>query len=126
MCSMTMYPPDLSQTFLLRAMRYAIERKRAQEILKAATIEEERLKVLLQMAGAMAHELNQPLMVLLNNIELMGLNMENAEKIRKYMKRVSQAGKRIAGIVKNIQEIEKAKRFETKPYLDDISIVKLD
>ncbi|MBT3387786.1 MAG: response regulator, partial [Desulfobacula sp.] len=36
-----------------------------------SVIEEERLKVLLQLSGATAHELNQPLTVLLGNIEIL-------------------------------------------------------
>ncbi len=70
----------LSAEFLERAIRYAIEHKHAQEALKAANqrildqqksvIEEERLKVLLQMAGATAYELNNPLMSLLGNTNL--------------------------------------------------------
>ncbi len=114
------------QTFLFRAMRYAIERKRTEERLKAARIEEERLKVLLQMAGATAHEMNQPLMVLLNNIELMKLHMNKPEKMDRFMTRVYEAGRRISSIVKSIQEIQDAKRYETKPYLENMSIIKLD
>ena len=37
-------------------------------------IEEERIKVLLQMAGAKAHELNQPLMALIGGIELIEMD----------------------------------------------------
>ncbi len=70
-----------------------------------AVIEEERLKLLLQMAGTTAHELNQPLMTLLGNIELLGMNENNPEKIKNYIKKIEQAGQRISGIVKKIQTI---------------------
>ncbi|WP_054695484.1 response regulator [Desulfosarcina cetonica] len=50
-------------------------------------VEEERLKVLLQMAGATAHELNQPLMILMGNIQLLEMdgNIPDAlnERIKK-------------------------------------------
>lgn len=39
-----------------------------------SVIEEERLKVLLQMAGPTSHELNQPLIALLGSIEIMRLD----------------------------------------------------
>ena len=68
----------------LASLRDITERKQMEaELRKAnrkileqqdAVIEEERLKVLLQMAGATAHELNQPLTVLLGNIDLMLMN----------------------------------------------------
>jgi two-component system cell cycle response regulator len=42
-----------------------------------SVIEEERLKVLLQMAGATAHELNQPLMILMGNVQLMEMGWQH-------------------------------------------------
>lgn len=73
-------------------------RKANEKILKQqkAVIEEERLKVLLQMAGATAHELNQPLMALLGNIELMEMNDDIPEKLAKYTTRIKEAGVRIS------------------------------
>lgn len=73
-------------------------RKTNEKILKQqkAVIEEERLKVLLQMAGATAHELNQPLMALLGNIELMEMNDDIPEKLAKYTTRIKEAGVRIS------------------------------
>ncbi|MBW2609389.1 MAG: response regulator [Deltaproteobacteria bacterium] len=86
-----------------------------------AVIEEERLKVLLQMAGATAHDLNQPLMALLGNIELMVMNKDKPEKLYQHLSRVEEAGTRISEIVKKIQGIH---NYETIPYLDQTSITK--
>jgi|GEM_PF-939716 two-component system, cell cycle response regulator len=86
-------------------------------------IEEERLKVLLQMAGATAHELNQPLMALLGNIELMSWEKNDCEKVVKRARKIEQAGKRIADIVKKIQTI---RHYEIKPYAGNSEILNLD
>ena len=86
-------------------------------------IEQEQLKTLLQMAGATAHELGQPLTVLLGNIELMAIYKDNPEKLASGMAKVKEAGKRITSIVKKIQNI---RQVETKPYAKDISIIDLD
>ncbi len=88
-----------------------------------ATIEQERLKTLLQMAGTTAHELGQPLTVLLGHLELMGINKDNPVKLAKGMAKAREAGKRINTIVKKIQNI---RQVETKPYLKNISIIDLD
>jgi len=96
--------------------------KQIQEQQKAV-IEEERLKVLLQMTGATAHELNQPLMVLLGNLDLMKMNKDNPEQLAHYMHRIEESGTRIADIVKKIQTI---RHYETKPYLDKSSIINID
>jgi two-component system cell cycle response regulator len=100
-------------------------KKANKKILKQqkAVIEEERLKVLLQMAGATAHELNQPLMALLGNIELMGMNKDNPEKVNNCMVQIEEAGQRIADIVKKIQTI---RHVETRPYLGNTRIINLE
>lgn len=88
-----------------------------------ALIEEERLKVLLEMAGATAHELNQPLMALLGSIELMVMNPDNPEKMDRNISVIKASGERIASIVNKIQTIRHA---ETKPYVGDARIINLD
>ena len=118
---------------LERAIRYAIEHKHAQDVLKAANqkildqqksvIEEERLKVLLQMAGATAYELNHPIMSLLGNIELLRTNKHNAEELVQRIAKIEEVGQRISEIVKKIQNI---RHYDTKPYADKSSIIDLD
>lgn len=110
---------DTSSDVLVRAVDYAIWRKQSQltlqrtvQALKEANtkileqqksvIEEERLKVMLQMAGATAHELNQPLMSLLGYLEL--IELESCPP-QKYLSGIKKAGERIASIVKKIQSI---------------------
>ncbi|MBL7205815.1 MAG: diguanylate cyclase [Desulfobacteraceae bacterium] len=117
----------------LLSIRDITQRKRIEEGLRKANqsileqqkmvIEEERLKVLLQMAGATAHEMNQPLMSLLGNIDLMRANGDDPEKLTRRLREIETAGKRISGIVKKTQDIS---HYETKPYIEGISIVDLD
>ena len=78
-----------------------------------AVIEEERLTVLLQMAGATAHELNQPLTGLLGTIELLQRDQKTPDKLDAHIARIAEAGRRIAGIVKKIQVIQHA---DIQPY----------
>ena len=67
-----------------------------------SVVEEERLKMMLQMAGATAHELNQPLMSLLGYIELIELSNDKPEK---HLAGIKKSGERISAIVKKIQSI---------------------
>jgi two-component system cell cycle response regulator len=80
---------------LKRANRRLIAQQRS-------VIEEERLKVLLKMAGATAHELNQPLTALLGGIELLrsGAPAGDAE-----LARLEAAARRIAEVVEQIQAL---------------------
>ena len=97
-------------------------KKANQKILEQqkSLIDEERLKVLLQMAGATAHELNQPLMSLLGYIDLMKLYKNDAEKLIGHTDKIKESGLKIAEIVKKIQNI---RNYETKPYLGETSII---
>ncbi|MCG8634126.1 MAG: response regulator [Desulfobacterales bacterium] len=68
-------------------------------------IEEERLKVMLQMAGAAAHELNQPLMILLANLEMLEFVKNDPQKIFELIPKIQAAGEKISGTVKKIQNV---------------------
>lgn len=100
-------------------------KKANQKILEQqkSLIDEERHKVLLQMAGATAHELNQPLMTLLGYIDLMKIYKDDSEKLIQHTDKIREAGLNISDIVKKIQNI---RNYETKPYLGKTSIIKID
>ncbi|MCP4689066.1 MAG: response regulator [Desulfobacterales bacterium] len=70
-----------------------------------SAIQEERFKVLLELAGATAHELNQPLMYLLGNIEILGMDEIPPEKQANCLLEIKAAGERISAIVKKIQTV---------------------
>lgn len=65
--------------------------------------EEERLKVLLQMTGATAHEINQPLMTLLGHIESLKINKDKSDKVDQRIDTIREAGQKISEIVKKMQ-----------------------
>jgi two-component system cell cycle response regulator len=88
-----------------------------------SVIEEERLKVLLQMAGATSHELNQPLTALLGSIEIMRVKEEIPESLSDHINRIDTAGRRIAEIVKKMSAIRQA---ESKPYPGGRAIINPD
>ena len=68
-------------------------------------IEEARLKVLLQMLGANAQELNQPLAFLLDNVELLEKHSDNREKSVECISRIKESGRKISDIANKIRTI---------------------
>lgn len=100
-------------------------RKSNQKIIEQqkSVIEEERLKVLMQMAGATAHELNTPLTTLLGNIELIRLLGDNREQIEQRLDQIESSGREIAEIVKRIESIH---YYDVKPYVGGASIINFD
>ena len=72
-------------------------------------IEEERVKVLLQMAGAKAYELNQPLAFLVEDIELMGEIKGNPKKTVECINRMKVSGQKLSDIITNINTLHYSK-----------------
>ncbi len=85
-----------------------------------ALMDEERNRVLLQMAGATAHEVNQPLMTLLANIEMIQTTGSVAEEMKKRLSAIEKSGKRISSIVKKIQSL---KQYQTTSYTGGEEII---
>ncbi len=118
---------------LHRSLIYAIERRKMIQELKSANqkiieqqksvIEEERLKVLLEMAGATAHELNQPLTILLGNITLLETAKHDYEKVAKIITEIEKAGTRISDITSKIQQV---KNYKTRKYSETLDIIELN
>lgn len=109
---------ELKETIaeLKRANRKILEQQKA-------VIEEERLKVLLQMAGATVHELNQPLTVLLGSIQLLEMYKDEPDRVAQYIEKVNEAANRIAVIVKNIQTI---RHDDIKHYTSKKTVINID
>jgi two-component system cell cycle response regulator len=86
-------------------------------------LEDERLKVMLQMAGATAHELNQPLTVLLGNLEMIQLRCNPPPEMVEYLAEIDGAAKRISHIVSKAREIP---RHEPKTSSEDRHAINFD
>lgn len=131
---------SINSELLNRSIHYAIGKKDSEQRLRyhvcelkkanqqileqqKAVIEEERLKVILQMAGATAHEMNQPLMTMLGSIELLSMEKGVSEATKKNITRIRESGKRISNIVKQIQTL---RHYETRSYAGGEKIINLD
>ncbi len=68
-------------------------------------IEEERLKVILQLAGATACEMNQPLMQLLDSIDLLSADENYSTRQSVLLGQVKKSGKQIYQIARRIQSM---------------------
>ncbi len=101
-------------------------KKANQRIIKQqkAVIEEERLKLLLQLAGATAHELNQPLTAMLSTIDLIDVDNDSPVQLAEDLAAIKESGLHIASIVRKMQSTNHHDR--TKPILVSSSIENLD
>ena len=77
-------------------------------------LEREKLQGVLEMAGAICHELNQPLQVISGSSEILLMDIESSDSKYKVIKNIQVNVKRIAVLMHKIQGIV---RYQSKPYL---------
>jgi PAS domain S-box-containing protein len=99
----------------ISAVRDITDHKKTEE----AQLERERMQGVLEVAGTICHELNQPLMTINGYAELIALGLPKEaplhEKVSKLRKQVSRMG----NITRRLMNIT---RYETKAYIDGVII----
>lgn len=83
-------------------------------------VEAERDRVALQTAGAAAHEISQPLFVIMGNVEMAMEEVDATSGLWKSLQMVRDAGNRIDGIVRQMKTMRQA---VTKPYVNGVEII---
>lgn len=77
----------------------------------------------IQLAGGVAHELNQPLTIIISTAELLARRDPTKDDHRPYLHQLIQAAERMTDIV---QKLEKVTSYRSKPYVGGVRIVDLD
>ncbi len=87
------------------------ERKQAEKALR----ESDRLHGVFEMAGAVCHEMNQPLMALMGYFELLSLKQPKDDALHKTIQKIEVQIQRMGEINRKLMNIT---RYETKQYKD--------
>ncbi|MGK4002016.1 PAS domain S-box protein [Sorangium sp. So ce1036] len=106
-------------TDLRERMRMEARLTEAQEELRAR----EKQAIIAELAGAAAHELNQPLTSVLGYAELICRRIDDASPIKGAATTIRSEAERMAEIVRKIGKIT---RYETKSYVGAAKIIDLD
>ncbi len=77
----------------------------------------------IEMAGAVAHELNQPLTIIISTSELISRRDPTKDDLSPYLNQLIDASERMADIV---QKLEHVTGYRSKPYAGGVRIVDLD
>lgn len=104
---------------LREELRVESELRKTRERLEQA----EKAALVSELAGAAAHELNQPLTSVLGFSELLFRRTRDNEKGREELAAILREAERMAGIVRKIGKIT---RYETTPYVGNTRIVDLE
>ncbi|MCR4407490.1 MAG: response regulator [Anaerolineae bacterium] len=111
-------------TALNAELELRVEERTAQlRAAQAQLIEAEKTRAIVEMAGATAHELNQPLTTILGLIQLIEQNPGDKDALRKDLQRIAEAAWDMAEIVHKIGQIT---HYETKQYVQGVQIVDID
>jgi len=85
--------------------------------------EREKLQGVLEMAGAICHELNQPLQSVSGFSELLLMDMETGSPNYKMLKNIKTGIERIGDLTRKIMNIT---RYQSKPYLNESKIIDIE
>jgi signal transduction histidine kinase len=86
-------------------------------------LERERLQVLLEMAGAVCHELNQPMQAISGYSESLTLNIEKEGPLYPKLVKIMELARTMGNITGKLMKIT---RYETKDYVRGIKIIDID
>lgn len=87
------------------------------------SLEYAKLQSVLELAGTICHELNQPLQVLVGRLDLIRLQDGGNEKLRNHLDSITQSVKKISNITLKLRQLT---NYRTKPYIDDFRIIDLN
>lgn len=113
----------LRDEVLLLSVRDVTERKRFQAMMSERQEESARQAMIVELAGAAAHELNQPLTAVMGYAELLNRRVPETDPSAHQVAIIYREAERMAEIVKKIARII---RYETTPYVGDARIVDID
>jgi CheY-like chemotaxis protein len=92
--------------------------------LEKKLLEEEKLSGVLEMAGAICHELNQPMQVVSGYSELLMMDMEDKDKLAySYIKMVKEQADKMGSITRKLMRITK---YETQDYIEGGKIIDIN
>lgn len=97
----------------------ATEKKRAQ----AERLEKERLQGVLEMAGAAAHELNQPMQIILGYVTLLSQRISEQDPSYKLVEKIQSEAEKMGEIGQKIAAISE---YKVKKYVGDTCIIDIE
>ena len=107
------------KTIFMSIVRDCTERKKAEE----DRVRQEKLEAILELTGAVCHELSQPMMAIFGYAELMGLRLSPGEPFYEEIMKIGQQIDRMGKITAKLMRIT---RYKTRDYLDGTRILDID
>jgi PAS domain S-box-containing protein len=107
------------KTIFMSIMRDCTERKKSEE----ARVIQEKLEAILEMTGAVCHELSQPMMAIYGYTELVGMKMSKDDPLYRQILKISEQVDRMGRITAKLMRIA---RYKTRGYLEGTRIIDIE
>ncbi len=107
------------KTIFMSIVRDCTERKKAEE----ERLQKEKLQAILEMTGAVCHELNQPMMATFGYVELLLLKTPKDDPLYDKIIKIKEQIDRMGGITNKLMQITK---YVTRDYLEGSKIIDID
>ena len=91
--------------------------------MQKALLEQEKMRGVLEMAGTICHEFNQPLQVISGNVELMTMTMQADNPLQHKIKLIREQVARLSALTRKVMLITK---YEAREYVGGRKIIDLD
>lgn len=109
---------------LIVIVSFLLARARIRKLkIDAFTKDKERLQGVLEMAGAISHEINQPLQIISTYVDLLTHPDNKKKNLEKTLIKIADQTARIGKISKKLTKITK---YETRDYLKGVKIIDID
>ena len=101
------------------------EKSKELEFVQERLILSEKKAAMIETAGAVAHELRQPMTTIIGTIELLEVDntVKNLPQLNKRFKTIQKQCLRMAGIIKQMEELVE---YKTRPYVNGSLIIDLE
>jgi signal transduction histidine kinase len=109
---------QIDGTLLTRAIRYAIERKRAEDERQSLEVQlrqAQKMEALGALAGGIAHDFNNILAAMVGYTELALFDLSPDSPLRSYLHEVLTAGKRAKSLIQQILAFSRQRDLELQP-----------
>lgn len=113
----TMLPWGLGLGFLCAIVGWLLAR------IGQVVVREQKFQGVIELAGAACHELNQPMQVVMGYADLLQQDLRRDDATRRMLQKVIGQILKMDRILKKIRAIT---RYETKPYIEGISIIDIE
>ena len=105
---------DIDGRLVVRALRHAIERARA-EAAERRLLQAQRLESLSLLAGGIAHQLNNLLMVIMGNASLATTALDAEDPLREYLVEIESASQKAARLARQMLAYSGRGGFTVRP-----------